>query len=434
MLKPFDYADEGCVVGGQAVASRAMWSEAAATACRLSSGITRAEALAERLGTTLPDKAAARLDPAVNPPPRVSFEPPSFATLVAATPLDASLADALDADEIDATLARLHEAGALPRDETILDRGDWAIAGTAGLLAGAAHQAFVGLPINPLCRSDVETGPLSAWVRTGFARALPVKAIKRLERRHKVSFDAAHNNRLGQVVKGLYTFSHRFHSLGQDPCAAWIVGVSDVLRGSFTAVDLDGHLICQTTSSALAGENLFVDLIAAFKRVGGHLASDVATPMGLPAPLMPMAQFLQFKAFGDDRPTIAATAREMYLHGYDFRHFVSGSLAAAIVEVIVRGAWVARRLADGASLRDALPDAAVPRLRRQLILGHATACPVNARRIAVTHNPLTLNWGQWLALLGHVAPELIRDLRQPGRRAAAEDALLDAALRALVTM
>ena len=89
-------------------------------------------------------------------------------------------------------------------------------------------------------------------------------------------------------------------------------------------------------------------------------------------------------------------------------------------------------LAKSAPSTAALPNAAEPRLRRQLLFAHATATAVNAGKIAVMHNPLALNWAQWLALLRYLGPELIHLMRQPSVRAAAQDSMLDADLRSLV--
>ena len=57
----------------------------------------------------------------------------------------------------------------------------------------------------------------------------------------------------------------------------------------------------------------------------------------------------------------------MHPKGYDFRHIVAGGLTTLIVEIIVRGASSIRRLDEGRTFRASLPDAAMPRLRRQLL-------------------------------------------------------------------
>ena len=181
--------------------------------------------------------------------------------------------------------------------------------------------------------------------------------------------------------------------------------------GTFTGIGRDGTLVVQQVTRGTAGQGLFIGLLEAFRLVGGHMLSDVATPMGLPSPLLPLAQFLQFGNIGPEKYTIAETARRMYLEGYDFRHFVAGGLTTLIVEIIVRGAWLIRRLDEGRTFRASLPDAAMPRLRRQLLLAHATAAAVDGGKICITKNPIALNWAQWLAVLRYLVPEIEYSIR-----------------------
>ena len=269
-------------------------------------------------------------------------------------------------------------------------------------------------------------------MRSTLARVLPPLTVAALEKAYPVSYDPSSNHGLLKPVPGLYPMSHRFQSLGHDPLLGWLFGVRDVLGGTFTGVGRDGVLVVQRVAEGTAGQGLFVGLLEAFGRVGGHMLSDVSTPMGLPAPLMPLAQFLQFGEIGPEGDSVAEVVRRMYLQGYDFRHFVAGGLAAAIVEVLVRGAWVIRRRHESCAWRIALPDAAMPRLHRQLLLGHATAAAVNAGEVAVTQNPLALNWAQWLALLRCLGSELGHLLCEPAACAAARDEMLDADLQSLL--
>ena len=427
MSRQPDYTDEERVIGAQARTLKGLWENGQAAALSLDDGIRRAEALAARLTATLPAPSI------VTPVPMALRVPiPAFADLAAAAPRAAGLHDALNEDEIEATLARLHAAGGRPKGETALDRWDWMIAGSAGLLAGVADIVLVGLPQNPLTRFGSEGGPLSNSVRSAFDRILPSDTVAALEKAYPVPYDPSTNHRLLKPVPGLYPQSHRFHSLGHDPLLGWLFGVRDVFDGTFTAIGRDGVLVVQQMVEGSSGEGVFGGLLEAFRRTGGHMLSDISTPMGLPAPLMPLAQFFQFGSLGPEGYTVAEVARRMYLEGYDFRHFIAGGLTAAIVEVIIRGAWIARRLHEGCFFQTALPDAAIPRLRRQLLLGHATAAAVNAGKVACMQNPLALNLPQWLALLRYLGPELFHLLRAPVARASRREELLDVDLRVLM--
>ena len=362
--------------------------------------------------------------------PSAQVEPiPPFIELAAAAARDAGLHDALDGDEIEAALTRLYEVGA--DADAKLDRWDWVIAGSAGLLAGVVDAAFVDLPQNPITRSGEKGGALSSAVRSAFGRMLPPETVTGLEQRYPVAFDHSTNHGLLKPVPGLYPLSHRFQSPGHDPVLGWKFGVRDQLAGTFTGIGRDGTLVVQQVTRGTAGQGLFIGLLEAFRLVGGHMLSDVATPMGLPSPLLPLAQFLQFGNIGPEKYTIAETARRMYLEGYDFRHFVAGGLTTLIVEIIVRGAWLIRRLDEGRTFRASLPDAAMPRLRRQLLLAHATAAAVDGGKICITKNPIALNWAQWLAVLRYLVPEIEYSIRHPAARASEQNRLLDADLRAL---
>lgn len=426
MSRQPNYFDEERVVGAQARDLKALRGDSQATADRLNNDIKRAEALFARLGASVPTHR-----PTSPTQPTQITAPPTFEHLAATAPQGTGLQDALDEGEIEAVLTRLHAAGRKADSEAALDRWDWTIAAVAGLLAGAADLVLVGLPQNPITRLGADGGPLSNSVRAAFKRVLPPDTVASLEKAYPVPYDRADNSKLGQVVAGLGGMSHRFQALGHDPLLGWLFGVRDVLAGTFTAIGRDGVLIVQKVAEGSAGQHVFSGLLDAFGRVGGHMLSDVSTPMGLPAPLLPLAQFLQFGSFGPEGYTIAEVVRRMYLQGYDFRHFVAGGLTTAIVEVIVRGSWVARRLSEGSSLKAALPDAGIARLRRQLLLAHATAAAVNAGKIAVLQNPLALNWAQWLSLLRYLGLELAHSLRTSAVRAAAEDKLLDIDLKAL---
>lgn len=426
MNKRPEYSDEGRVVGAQARDLKALRVAREATANQMDDDIGRAKAMLARLGASVPARP-----PASPTPPLPISALPTFDQLAAAAPQDAGLHDALSEGEIEAALARLHAAGHEADSAAALDRWDWVIAASAGLLAGAADVVLVGLPRNPITSLGSKGGPLPNAIHSALGHVLPSNTVAALERAYPVPYDPSTNRRLLKPVPGLYPQSHRFHSLGHDPLLAWFFGVRDVFDGTFTAIGRDGMIVVQQLAVGTAGQGVFCGLLEAFRRVGGHLLSDASTSMGLPAPLMPLMEFMQFGSLGPEKYSLAETARRMYLQGYDFRHFTAGSLTATIVEAVVRGAWMARRLHEGCSLQDALPNAAQSRLRRQLLLGHATAAAVNAGKIALMQNPLALNWAQWLALLRYLGPELADTLRRPGLRAAAQDELLDADLKAL---
>src|SRR5690606_16149790 len=151
-------------------------------------------------------------------------------------------------------------------------------------------------------------------------------------------------------------------------------GVRDVLKGEFTAFGKGGTLITQQVGEPhMVGERLLVRIFSALKLVAGHQLSDVATARGRPAPWMPLLILVQTGRIGKQGYTVGEVARQMYRMGYDFRHFLASSVPVMLIEAIVRIAYFARKIHDGADLQDAIPLASSPRLRTQLFLGHSIA-------------------------------------------------------------
>jgi hypothetical protein len=423
--KRLDPSREERVVGAIARSLDGTAKTGALTATQLQEAIDETERLFAELGEPM---LVRPLQTSVPITPLTSC--PSFDSLLATSPADASLADALTNAEISRVLTDLQASGECALGPRSLDLWDLAIAGVAGLLAGVADIVLVGLPRHTSVFGP-DGGFLPGAVHNTFANILPQKTIASLETAFKVPYDHSTNMVGFQVVDGLFPNSHRYHALGHDPIFGWIVGVADVLRGTMTTIGQDGVLTVQPTALPQAGQSLFMGILGALHRVGGHMLSDVATSMGLPAPLMPLAGLLANPVFGARGREFADMVRSMYLEGYDFRQFLAGSITTAIVEVIVRGAWFVRRRREGLTVRDALPVASNRRLGRQLLLGHAVAAAVNAGKIAFTQSPcgpLALNWSQWLALFRYLGPEAWPLLHDAGARADAEDVYLDAQL------
>jgi hypothetical protein len=307
----------------------------------------------------------------------------------------------LSVEELRALWKRLDDAGAAAVAEHAMDLPDCVIASVAALLAGIADVLLVQVPAHPgfLGSHAHEGGWLSNVVKARFGELLPADSIRALEREFPVPFDPPTSRGLEIRVEGLGPRTHRLHSPGHDPVLGWLFGTADVLRNTFTAVDKYGQLIVQRSPTAQVldpGLGFFESVLLGTRQVAGHLLSDVATPAGLPAPFMTLAPLLQFGSIGPSGYTIGEVARQMYRAGFDFRHFLAGSVSTVLVEVVVRGAWVVRRLNEGKPLSAAMPTASHPRLRKTLLAAHAGAAAINVGKCLFT-GPLGLNWSQWLA-------------------------------------
>lgn len=315
----------------------------------------------------------------------------------------------LTQSEIDTVLKKSDSIGSELSWFSSLDRFDLALSVATGVMAGVTDVLLVGVPAHPgfLGSQRAEGGWLSNVVKEKTGNLLPEHKIKELEEAYCVSFDPSTNHKLHQNVAGLGPRTHRFQSLGHDPLLGFVFGVRDTLTGEFSAISKDGHLIVQQVSDPiLQGEQIFVRIFEALKTQFGHLVSDVATPSGLPAPLMPLLSFLQFGKIGDREYTIGEVTRQMYRSGYDFRHFAASSIPVMITEVIIRlGYFIASNKADKTPDEVALSASAL-KLKRQLLIAHSVATLINAGKVYVTQNPLAISWAQALAFLRYVMPEL----------------------------
>lgn len=379
----------------------------------LSSEINRAEELLRSLGQNLPvsDGQKGQTDLPAEPKYLVTK---NWVELLAAaercTPEKAGFDTLLTDAEIDEVVNKHNAIGKELGWLATFDRFDVAISVAAGVVAGLIDVLLVGIPAHPGFGGSPGSkgGYLSNAIKEKVSSILPPDRIKDLEKFYSVPFDPSTSRGLSKYVQGLGPRSHRFQSLGHDPLLGFVFGVRDILAGGFTAISKDGHLIVQqVTDPFMAGESLVVRILEAIRIQLGHLASDVATPAGLPAPLMPLLSFLQCGKIGGHEHSIADVARAMYGKGYDFRHFMSASIPVMVSEIIVRLGYFIRQMQSGKSLSEAIPNASSVKLRRQLLIAHSVATLVNAGKVYVTQNPLAISWPQALAFLRYVAPELM---------------------------
>lgn len=325
------------------------------------------------------------------------------------TPGQVDFNSLLTQGEIDAVLQRHASIGSELDWFSTLDRYDFALSVATGVIAGVTDVLLVGVPAHPgfLGSQKSEGGWLSNVMKEKTGQLFPKDKISELEKAYTVSFDPSTNGNLHKKIAGLGPRTHRFQSLGHDPFLGFIFGVRDILTGEFSAIGKDGHLILQKVADPfLQGEQFFVRILEAMKTQFGHLASDIATPAGLPAPLMQLLLFFQFGKIGNHSYTIGEVARQMYRSGYDFRHFMASSIPVMITEVIIRLGYFIRSIQDGKTLAEAIPLASSIKLRRQLLIAHSVATLINAGKVYVTHNPLAISWAQVLAFLRYIMPEL----------------------------
>lgn len=295
-----------------------------------------------------------------------------------------------------------------------LDKTDWVISAIAGIISAAVDILFVGIP-GPT-QAGVKAGPLSNHIRSYFEKKYPPEEMENLGRKAfvKTPYDAQDNRNTSVYVDGLSSYYHRLLSLGHDPLLGFIVGVLDIMRGTMTTIDKKGRVVSQIMD--VYTDRKETNLFEALTKQLLHLKSDFTTSMGLPTPLMGLFNLLQFGSIGEERQTIAEVVQGMYYEGYDFTHFCSMSVPVMLTEIIVRICWCIKRMKEGHTLKDSIPFSThretKPKLATMLFIAHSSAIAINAGKIALTENPMAINYPQWLAFGKYAFSQLRWNLLQ----------------------
>lgn len=280
-----------------------------------------------------------------------------------------------------------------------MDAIDYSICALAGIIAGAVDILLVGIPAAG--KEGTEAGPLSDYIRRKFNEAFPPEEMSRLadSKDSKVPYDAQDNRNTSEYVQGLSAYYHRLLSLGHDPILGFVVGVFDIMTGRMTTIDKSGKIVSQVMECYTDRKE--TNIFAAIAKQFAHLKSDITTSMGLPAPMMGLFNLLQFGSIGEENQTIAEIVQGMYYEGYDFIHFCSMSIPVMVVEVIVRILYALKRIKEGCPIKDSIPFSLNrerhPKLSTMLFIAHSAATAINAGKVYFTHNPVAINYPQWMA-------------------------------------
>lgn len=413
MSVDFAYLDDGLRVASlNQRLSQAIATKQRAMQVTLDESIRSSERLLADLGITVPAAPLSLSPGAQLGPIRTAHAAKTWAQLLgeAGHPVEgAGFEDLLTPAEIRQVNAAHDEIGKELDWSGSLTKFDIALAVVAGSIAGLIDVFLVAAPQSPgfLGAEASPGGWLSNKVKERFGEIFPTDSDNPLADRFKTPYDPSTSANLGQKVEGLYPGSHRYQSLGHDPVLGFFFGIRDILCGEFTAISSAGELIRQTNGAPFMPDaNFVLRIYEALKIHLGHLASDVATPAGLPAPLTPLLAFLQCGKIGDKEHTIAEVGRAMYRKGYDARHFAATSIPVLVSETIVRLGHVVQSLNAGKSLMDSVPLASNLAVRRKLIIAHGVASAVNAGKVYFTGNPMGISWAQIMALTRYLVPEL----------------------------
>jgi hypothetical protein len=303
----------------------------------------------------------------------------------------------------DADLKRLHDESY--NAQFVWDKSDYIFVGASGILAAITDFLLVRIPatINTGEYSGQIGSPITEWLKqynTNKGNDWFAKWAQHLSETCKVPYDNQN------IIEGMYPRSHRLQSLGHDPILGFIFGVLDIMRGTITGFSYDkltgNHTwICEFVSSKYQP----LGLIEAILRHIGHLISDVATPMGLPAPFMTLIQGINIGSFGENNRTVGEVARWMYLNGYDFRHFLVSGITPAVIEIMLRAYIMLRHYSEHGETKFNL--ASHPKYRSMLLASHSIAALGNVGKIALMQgNPLAINYAEWMALFRYLIPSM----------------------------
>lgn len=280
-----------------------------------------------------------------------------------------------------------------------LDKVDISIGALAGLVGATVDLLMVGLPQKT--SEGLKAGPLSNYIRDYFDMIFPAEEMNRLanSKISKVPYDAQDNRNTAIHVAGLSAYYHRLLQLGHDPILGFVIGVFDIISGRMTTLDKEGKLASQVMENY--ADRKETEIFKALAKQVVHFKSDVTTSMGLPVPFMSLFNLLQFGNIGEEEQTIAEIVQGMYYEGYDFIHFCSLSIPTMLIEVIVRVGYAFKRISEGYSVKDSIPFSlnreTHPKLYTMLFLGHSVATMSNMGKVAVTKNPMSINYPQWIA-------------------------------------
>ena len=193
--------------------------------------------------------------------------------------------------------------------------------------------------------------------------------------------------------------NHRLRSFAHDPFLGLFFAVADILCGTTTCIDNEGHLRILISPKEVSTTEKF---LAVFYYLG-HIISDLCTTRGIPVPGFCLTQFF---TNGTSDNSIAKIAERMYLDGYDLRHLVSTTVPVVVKNLIVEAYLFLNK--DQTEIFLPVMEKERQALNRQLkrekmlFVANLTASTGNVIKFLSPPNcgnPCALNLAQWFELV-----------------------------------
>ena len=299
------------------------------------------------------------------------------------------------------------------------DSWDFGVVGLAVVVGALLDYFLVATPAAGKFRGIRQrASPVTTWIREQTGKFDPENPENRgsnwvadltwkAKKWAEVPYDETERKKPGS---GLTPRRHRLRSLGHDPVLGIVFGTMDILRGTCTFIDPDGHLNIDVNSdwhlkrkARKGGGAGDVGNMEALVMNVCHSFSDVFTPQGLPAPFLAQLQMIRANSGislekGGKSVSVTKLVGHMYDNGYDLRHFLTMSIVPAVAELIVRVYHTVRvvpkhQIGGKDAIRGRL------KLSKMLALTHALLGASNIVKTALMGgNPTALNLAQFVVL------------------------------------
>lgn len=318
------------------------------------------------------------------------------------------------------------------------DGTDYAIAVTAGVIAGFVDVVFVGKPGESILGNQmdkaadklvVRMAKMTGWKDESGNNSITA-AISHLED-YTINYDLSTTKETGDLVDNLSLKNHHYKSLGHSPSLVGLFfAILDQFSNTATFVS-NGRLITVDTSGSdfrLQGDNLPAKLFCGICNWFFHLMSDIAGSSstrrrgldrrgaGLTIPGMEFFNLCNFGSFknGDETNTLAQSMVKVFESGYDLRFGAAMAIPVLLQDLIIRVLWVIRARYDkGREWKDCIPNSSHGDLRIMLIAGDATLCIIDGLDAVIRSGGdfvqfvLRLNYVAWFKLVKMVIKEVV---------------------------